>query len=150
MKEMIIMTSIQDVAACFIFLSKDNGSKYITPTKIQKLLYYAQGYHFKFQGEFLFPEEMIAISNGPFNIDIHNKYKKFKFLSIQDEVSSSMLSSIKKEELKTIEYVFSKLGHLDGKTLEELVNQEDPLLNTNLNDVITKDLIRNYFLKSVL
>lgn len=143
------MASIQDIAECFIFLSKEKN-EYITPTKIQKLLYYAQGYHFKFQGKFLFLEEMTAMSNGPFNIAIYDKYKKFKFLSIQDEVSSIMLSSIKKEELETVKYVFVKLGHLDGKTLEELVNQEDPLLNTNLNDVIPKDIIKNYFLQRIL
>ena len=144
------MARVKDVARYFIDLSVESTPYAITPLKLQKLLYYAQGFHLINTGERLFRAELEAWVHGPVVREIYFEYKEFGYHTITSKpfinkdlfLETPLLTD---GEMATIEEVWEHFGDLDGKTLEELTHQEDPWLNTEINDEIDIELIREYF-----
>jgi len=64
------MASVDDVAAGILELSGR-----VETWKLQKLLYYTQGWHVAISGEQLFPEAFQAWRNGPVVMDVYQKHK---------------------------------------------------------------------------
>lgn len=140
------MAIVKDVAKYFINLSVESTPYAITPLKLQKLLYYAQGFHLMRTNRSLFNEDLEAWPHGPVVRSVYFDYKNYGYRTIPYEPfindSNSRLSN---EEIAIIKDVWEKFGKLDGKTLEELTHQEDPWLNTELNKKIDIGLVREYF-----
>jgi uncharacterized phage-associated protein len=67
------------VANCFIELEKANPqTSTLTPMKLQKLLYFAHGWHLALaKGTALFTEPVEAWSYGPVVSDIYHEFKSF-------------------------------------------------------------------------
>lgn len=144
------MAKVKDVARYFIDLSVESTPYAITPLKLQKLLYYAQGFHLINTGHRLFGAELEAWTHGPVVRQIYNEYRHLGYRVIPAEpfVNKDPFRGdelLKKEEVETIKEVWDAFGNLDGKTLEELTHQEDPWLNTDINKEIDVELIREYF-----
>lgn len=145
------MARVKDVARYFIDLSVESTPYAITPLKLQKLLYYAQGFHLMRTNRRLFRAELEAWVHGPVVREIYTAYKEHgyhtipsrRFVNEIDPLTGELKLSL--EEIRTIEDVWAYFGNLDGKTLEELTHQEDPWLNTEINDEIDIELIREYF-----
>lgn len=144
------MANVKDVARYFINLSEVSTPYAITPLKLQKLIYYAQGFHLMNYGVPLFNDNLQAWVHGPVVRIIYETYRHLGYHTIPSApfdnthfiTGEPLLTD---EELGTIDLVWGNLGNLDGKTLEELTHQEDPWLNTDLNDVIDIELIEEYF-----
>lgn len=144
------MADVRDVARYFISLSEESTPYAITPLKLQKLIYYAQGFHLSRFGVPLFNEDLQAWVHGPVVRKIYDDYKYLGYRTITKEPfdNTHFLTDedlLTNEEFRTIDKVWEIFGNLDGKTLEELTHQEDPWLFTNINNVIDNDLIEEYF-----
>ena len=57
-------------------VDRESGSS-ITPLKLQKILYYAQGYYLAKENRPLFKEDFEAWAHGPANPGIYDKYKDY-------------------------------------------------------------------------
>ena len=68
------ITTAQDVAGYFLALAQERGEE-VNNLKLQKLLYYAQGWHLAWHGEPLFPEKFEAWMSGPVIPAIYWRYK---------------------------------------------------------------------------
>lgn len=139
------MAEVRDVAKYFIHLSEENTPYAITPLKLQKLVYYAQGFHLRETGKPLFNEDLLAWDHGPVVRKLYNDYKHLGYFTISWEPFDDANNELSRREIKTIKDVWENYGHLDGKFLEELTHQEDPWLFTDKNDAIDIDLIKKYF-----
>lgn len=140
------MANVHEVAKYFLSLSDESTPCAITPLKLQKLVYYAQGHHLGETDEPLFDEELLAWDHGPVVYELYTKYKKYGYFIIpREEAFANILDVFSERELETLDMVWNKYGHLDGKFLEELTHQEDPWLFTPKDDVINTDLIKDYF-----
>lgn len=139
------MADVREVAKYLISLSRESSRYAITPLKLQKLVYYAQGYHLALTGEPLFEERLEAWEHGPVAPDIYHIYKKHRYFTIPREPFNDYQNYLDNEEITTLNRVWNNFGHLDGKTLEELTHQEDPWLFTDINDIIERELIADYF-----
>lgn len=71
--------NVLDVAEMLISQCRNEG---ITHYKLQKLLYYAQGFHLAIHKNPLFDAPIIACSTGVRVDEVHNKYSKFRFENI--------------------------------------------------------------------
>ncbi|RND00259.1 Panacea domain-containing protein [Lysinibacillus halotolerans] len=141
------MADVRDVAKYFISLSTETTKFAITPLKLQKLLYYAQGYYLRETSNPLFNDDLLAWDHGPVNRTIYDEYKRHGYYTIPREpFDDSLLTEKEKEIIKNVWYEY---GDLDGKTLEELTHQEDPWLFTKKNQVIEKELIKKFFSEQV-
>lgn len=139
------MAKVLDVAKYIIYLSNESGTTAVSPSKLQKLLYYAQGFSLKYHNKVLFKTDIYALESGPVVKPIYYLYRKYNFSPIPKSnlhMENTMLDDTEKH---IIRQVFSNYGSLDGKFLEELTHQEPPLLFTEKNKVINIQLISSYF-----
>lgn len=138
------MANVKDVAKYFISLSTESSPKAITPLKLQKLLYYAQGFYLMDYNKPLFKDKLLAWDHGPVNYDIYNEYRDYKWNTIPSKPFNSN-GKLTDKERSVIDEVWKEFGDLDGKTLEELTHQEDPWLFTDKDKEIDIKLIGDYF-----
>ncbi len=124
------------------------------PLKLQKLLYFAQGFSFVFNDEALFNDEMEAWVHGPVVPSVYHTYKNFSFNPIDINFQVSQFDS---QTLDVLNYVKSKFSKYDSKFLEEMTHNQEPwlLARTGLDPdersvkTISKQSIANYFINSV-
>ncbi|MDA2462538.1 Panacea domain-containing protein [Bacillus cereus group sp. MYBK65-1] len=147
------MPNVYDVASYFLSKSKPNTPWAITPLKLQKLVYYAQGWHLALRDKSLFKEDLEAWLHGPVVPDLYQEYKHFGYLTIKPEIFTNTNKDGKKifsnKQLEVLDSVWETYGQYDGKFLEELTHQEDPWLNTTRNQIIPNHVIKTYFKKLI-
>lgn len=136
------------------FLSKTDSEKgdVISHLKLQKLVYYAQAWHYTVFGEPLFNERIEAWKNGPV---IPSLYYRFKSITKHSGIDTSGIVKpgigTKSEEL--LNEVFDIYGEHSGSYLEDLTHRESPWKDArgNLpvyaacNNVITLEAMRSYY-----
>ncbi len=67
----------QDVAKYFLAQIDDESGDTISHLKLQKLVYYAQGYHLALTGKPLFRDIIRAWAHGPVVRSVYNSYSKY-------------------------------------------------------------------------
>lgn len=144
------MPKVEHVASYLLSISKPGTSWSITPLKLQKLLYYCQGWHMAYNhGKDLFDEDMEAWEHGPVVPEIYRKYKHHRFLTLPKETFENKENNGKplltNKQLDIINVVWDTYGQYDGKYLEELTHQEDPWINTPRDYIIEKKKLLNFF-----
>ncbi|WP_255256289.1 Panacea domain-containing protein [Bacillus cereus] len=156
LSEMVdIRISAEDVAKYFLSQSTPNTRYSITHLKLQKLVYYAQGWHMALNhGQALFDEEIRAWVHGPVCPDLYDLYRHNQYFEIPPvDAPETVMNN---ENVKsTLDLVWHLYGAFDGKFLEELTHQEKPWLtarkgyrsNENGNNLITHCMMRDYFEK---
>jgi uncharacterized phage-associated protein len=136
---------VQDVAK-FIVQNSDR----ISNLKLQKLLYYVQGWHLGLKGTILFPEEIQAWAHGPVVPAVFRDYRVYRWHDIEKPTAPVVLPAI---EAKHILSVSKHYGKYAADQLERLSHTEDPwkLARVNVPDgqpstaVITHRAMRDYF-----
>ncbi|WP_050181290.1 Panacea domain-containing protein [Domibacillus robiginosus] len=144
------MPKATDVAAYLLSLSKPNTPWAVTPLKLQKLLYYCQGWHMAFSnGEALFEDDIVAWEHGPVVRDIYFEYKDYRYLTIPAKPFHNKTKKGKpiftKRQQEILNSVWDAYGQYDGKYLEELTHQEKPWLTTPRDSIIQKRKISKFF-----
>lgn len=125
MAEQNIPTSAQIVANYLLWLANDTGS-FLSNLKLQKLLYYAQGWHLGLGRGRLFRDQMQAWVHGPAVPRIYGRYKEFSFHPIEEEVQKPNLPRQTEQFLRQLAEVFFPL---DAYYLELATHKEPPWLN---------------------
>lgn len=147
--------TIFDVANYFLkIVDRDTGSA-ITPLKLQKILYYAQGYYLAMYDKPLFEEDFQAWAHGPANEEIYDKYKQYGFDSIPAPTENILIKD--DTILDFLNDVWQTFGIYDGKFLEEQTHKEEPWINARkgyapgeiCKKIITKDSMKSFFKKVI-
>ena len=86
--------------------------------KIQKLLYYCQGWHLAFTDSEMFPESIAAWKLGPVVAEV---YRADKY-----NVQTPSPSELDDAALRTIHWVSERYGALNAMELVALTHAEDP------------------------
>ncbi len=143
--------TIFDVANVFLKLVDRDKDNYVTPLKMQKILYYAQGYHLAMFDKELFEADFQAWSHGPANPGIYHKYKKYSFNFIP--AIEETIPTLTEETLNFLSDIWQTFGIYDGKYLEELTHKETPWILARkglgygepCENVITKESMKEFF-----
>lgn len=117
-------------------------AEYITPLKLQKLLYYIQGIALRIYGKPAFTSNISAWQYGPVVEDVYKKYRGRSPISTPKtnyEVSDGLK--------KVIELVVSSYGKMEAGSLIDLTHDEDPWINSTSNGIINIEFIKEYFNK---
>ena len=72
------MLSAQDVAKYFLTLVSEDEGDFLTNLKLQKLLYYAQGFSVAMLGSPLFSDKIEAWTYGPAVPNVYRTYKQYQ------------------------------------------------------------------------
>lgn len=110
-----------DIAKYIIYFANKTG-ELITNLKLQKLLYYAQGWHLAHKNENLFEDKFEAWVHGPVIPSIYRKYRK-AWLPINEEVE---LPSLPEELKKWLDRFLNSYLSIDAFELEKMVHREVP------------------------
>lgn len=141
------MYSALDIAKWFLNINRAQmnfeDSEYITNLKLQKLLYYAQGYYLARKNDPLFKEDFIAWEHGPVIRKVYDEYKKNGAKGI--EYNEDFNISIDKETEIILNEVYEKFGQFSAWKLRDMTHQEMPWKTTTRNDIISKEKIKEYF-----
>lgn len=140
------MADVRAVAKHFLSLSEEGTPLAITPLKLQKLVYYAQGFYLSEHKGPLFNDQILAWDHGPVVRKLWEDYNKYKYFTIPKSESDNNIQLLP-EEIASIKRVWEKYGSYDGKTLEEMTHQEDPWLFTKKDQEITINKIKQYFIE---
>jgi len=143
------------VAKWFIFRNEQNldeeNIECITNLKMQKLLYYAQGVYLAYKDIELFENDIYAWNHGPVVKEVYDEYKCYGRqgidVEISDEEKMEILSEVEKKEdsLEVLEAVYKNYAKYSAWHLVEMTHSESPWINTQRNEVMDRELIKDYF-----
>jgi len=113
--------------ANYIIYRANNAEELITNLKLQKLLYYAQGYYLAFYNELLFDDEIQAWAHGPVVPSVYHEYKHFRWKPINQEVTEPKIE--KKRIVDLLDLIIETFLPMDAYKLELMTHRESPWLN---------------------
>jgi len=139
------MLRCYDVAKYFLAQVDEDAGDLISNLKLQKLLYYAQGFHLALYDEPLFPEPIEAWTHGPVVPELYYYYKKYGVgaipypkdvdFSIYDERTKSLLDE-----------VYSVFGQFSAWKLRNMTHEEEPWkLAAQTSGQISHQSMKEYF-----
>lgn len=133
-------------STCDFFLKKNTPEfgDAISNLKLQKLVYYAQGFHLALYGSELFPEEIVAWEHGPVVEPLYFKYNEHGSLAIPEPASAD-LTVFSKEQISLLSEVYDVYGQFSAWKLRNMTHSERPWLETPKNDSIDKALMKEFF-----
>ena len=129
-----------EVAEWILWLAAQNGVS-LTHMQLQKLLYYVQGYSLGMGGEELFRECIFAWEHGPVVKEVFHNYKRF----VANKITPPQKVNIPDDVFGIIEIVVSRKSNLSASELRKATHEETPYSKTALNDEISTEKMREYF-----
>lgn len=122
--------------------AQNDGGELISNLKLQKLLYYMQGFHLAVFDTPLFDDDIFAWQYGPVLPEVYYRYKANGNKGIEPVGEVIVLEE--KEE-KLFDEVFSVYGEFSAIGLMNLTHEEDPWKNTPIGEKILKDKMTEFF-----
>lgn len=147
------MNNALDIAYWFLFYNDymrnilNQDTDYISNLRLQKLLYYAQGSYLALKGKPLFKDDIVALDQGPVIKNVYDEFKDFKGNGIKREFRFVNIDPETKDILINVYKVF---GEYSAWGLRKLILSEKPYMETKLGDIISLDLMENYFKKNYI
>lgn len=147
------MASAHDVAAFIVRWFNDGKEQEeveLTQLKLQKLLYYCQGYHLAMTGNPLFPEPIQAWTHGPVVAQVYDSYlekNKGGVYNIFEPVAGCE-NALTPEQEDICDEVLSVRGQFSAWKLRDMTHEEWPwkeAYNRGNKSEVTQDSMREYF-----
>ena len=142
------MYRVLDIAYKIIKSASNNDAgELVSNLKLQKLLYYQQGFHLAYFGEPLFEEEIEAWLYGPVVPSIYEYFKSYGNKGIEHNGEIITLSGTHEEAL--FNEVNRIYGNYSAIGLMEMTHQEMPWKTTEVGvgNIISKDKLKTFFKK---
>ena len=138
------MLTATDIADYFLKKNQPEFGDAISNLKIQKLVYYAQGFHLAMFNTPFFEEDIMAWEHGPVVESLYHKYKEYGSGEIPQPECVN-LELYNKEQLELLDEVFEVYGQFSAWKLRNMTHSEGPWVETAKNDVISKDAMKEFF-----
>jgi uncharacterized phage-associated protein len=139
------MADVNNIAKCFLYLDDTNEGDGISNLKLQKLVYYAQGFYSAIFDKPLFKNEISAWAHGPVVPSLYHDYKYCGSNRIPAPVDFDR-SSLTQDEFELVEEVFEVFGQYSAWKLRNMTHEESPWLNHEKEaDTIPLEEITEYF-----
>lgn len=139
-----MIATAKNVANYFLMLSQPGVGDYMSNLRLQKLIYYAQGFHLASYNAPLFSEPILAWAYGPIIENLYFEYKKYKSGVIPQPINPDF-SMFNQEQKDLMDDIYSVYGQFSALKLMTLTHNEPPWKLTPINSVISQDLMKKYF-----
>lgn len=138
------MLNAYDVAKYFLLLVSEDEGDVISNLKLQKLLYYAQGFSLAIFDKPLFPEKIEAWIHGPVVPEVYHKCKIYgrRDIPYHGDVD---LSKFNEDAKELLDEVYEVYGQFSASMLRNFTHEEPPWKDTPAGEEITLDSMKNYF-----
>ncbi|OAV73687.1 putative phage-associated protein [Bacteroidales bacterium Barb6] len=137
--------SASETAKVIIRLTDPDVGDIISNLKLQKLLYYVQGFHLAVFDKPLFKEDIVAWEYGPVVREVYDEYKGYGKGAIPFP-DKNFEDTLAQEQFDLMVDVYHVYGQYTAVRLMELTHEELPWINTKKNEVISPKLMKSYFL----
>lgn len=127
--------------ATWILSKADQKKISVSPLKLQKLLYYFQGYFIGMAGEKLFDDPIEAWQHGPVVESVYQEYKEYG----NNVITTPEAVVIPQDLDNFVSFVLDEKGQYTASKLRNMTHDEAPYKETYTNDEITFENLRNYF-----
>lgn len=126
------------IAKYFLSRSDKESGELISNLKLQKLLYYSQGYYIGLNGvsKPLFDDTIYAWKHGPVAQTVYDYYKDHKCEALPEEECPK---EILEKDIAFLDEIYRSYGRFSAWVLRDMTHREDPWLNNykhNVNDII--------------
>ncbi len=142
------MITANDVAQFFIMKGLENDEEGISNLKLQKLLYYAQGFYLALFGKTLFQEKIEAWTHGPVVPEIYHHYKHYGSNPInQQEYDPIEEEKFTNEQIEFLNEIWSVFGQYSAWKLRDMTHNEKPWIDHEADaSIIETNELKSYFL----
>lgn len=142
-------STAEKVAEYLVAFSQKHGDP-ITNLKLQKLLYYAEGWYLALYGRSLFSDPIQAWVRGPVVYSVWRRYKDYKWKPIAKKIDMPIVSAAMSRH---IDELMSVYGDFSAFTLERMTHDEPPWKKARVgvsdgdpsNAPISRDEMKAYF-----
>ena len=137
--------SCKDIANYFLTLNDEEVGELITNLKLQKLVYYAQGFHLAIEDFPLFPETIEAWAHGPVVPALYHEFKKYGsgLIPVPADFNPHNIPAGISELLDEIYTVF---GQYSAWKLRNMTHEEPPWRDAyDTSVVISHESMKKYF-----
>lgn len=131
------MISEKEVVQFFIMKGLDDEEP-ITNLKLQKLLYYAKGFHQAIFDNPLFQEKLQAWTHGPVVPSVYHEYKHYGTAPIT-ELEYNPSEKFDGEQLELLNEVWSVFGQFSAWKLRDMSHNEKPWLDHEKDASVMED-----------
>lgn len=142
----VVTLTCFDVANYFLSLPNEDIGDSITNLKLQKLVYYSQGFSLALYGKPLFVERMEAWEHGPVAPALYNKYKPLGAMPIPipEDIDFSKCDEQTKGLLNG---VYEEYGQFSAWKLCEMSHKEEPWVKgkNRASKIIQNSDLKKYF-----
>lgn len=141
----------KDIADKLIYaawMDEANGGDRLTNLKLQKLLYYEQGYHLAAFGTPLFNEDVEAWMYGPVVPKVYDEYSKYGASPLPVCEDREKLVPLSEDEENLFYQVYDAYRDFSAIGLMNLTHKESPWLSArphNRGTVISQESMAKYF-----
>jgi uncharacterized phage-associated protein len=141
------MNTCFDVANYFIKRQDPDAGDLMSNMKVQKLVYYAQGFCLAITGMPLFDERIEAWDHGPVCVPLYHEYKQFEAGPIPIPYDVDALSIFSEDIHEILDMVQIYYGQFSAWKLRNLTHGEEPWMKAFAKGrcEISHDDMRNYF-----
>jgi uncharacterized phage-associated protein len=136
------MKKASQIAKAFLKLSQPEIGDTVSNLKLQKLLYYAQGFNLAINNKPLFEENLIAWEHGPVVKEVYDIYSKHSSNSIPVPEEEVKLSG---PEIELIDNVWKVYGQFSAWRLRQMTHDEAPWKSTTRNQTISQEKLKTFF-----
>jgi uncharacterized phage-associated protein len=137
------MMPAHDVAKYFVSLVDEEAGDSISNLKLQKLLYYAQGFNLAVYGKPLFNEQIKAWIHGPVVPQVYHLYKDYGSGPIPVEPVN--LDDYSPQVRELLDEVYAVYGQFSASKLRDLTHGEPPWKNTPQSGAISQESMAEFF-----
>jgi uncharacterized phage-associated protein len=149
----VFMVSVLDVANYILKISKENPEdeeyELISHMKLQKLIYYCQGFALAFYGKPLFPEPIEAWPHGPVCPRLYHELKYCGSVPVS-VIAPDIESLLTDGEKRLIEDVYWKYGQYAAWKLREMTHNEIPWRQAPSGAIIPQAAMKDFFVNHFL
>lgn len=139
------MATALDVAQFFIASGANSEEGGISNLKLQKLVYYAQGFHLALFDAPLFDEDLEAWTHGPVTPSLYHQYKGYGSAPITAP-SYDLTDEFSPEQRDLLDEVHDVFGQFSAWKLRNMTHNESPWLeNEDSASIIPKATLQEYF-----
>lgn len=142
---------VLDIANKIILRTDGEKGDIISNLKLQKLMYYMQGYHLAFFNEKFFEDQLEAWTYGPVVPNVYHTFKDFgpKAIILDPDKYKEIELSAAQEDM--FEQVMNEYGKFSAIKLMEMTHREAPWKEANEkpDKVISIETMKNFFAKLI-
>ena len=141
------MNTCFDVANYFLKSQDLEAGDTMSNMKLQKLVYYAQGFCLAMTGKPLFLEPIEAWDHGPVCVPLYHKYKEYSGDALPIPFDADAYSVFTKEVYDILDMVHTYYAQFAAWKLRNLTHEEIPWIKAfrRKNPEISHESMKDYF-----